>query len=84
VSVLVVTRCDQCGRSVELEPETLLPIGGDMLSVNIEDMGTQEFWVVNVCSFKCLKDWSLVSGKDWDKVTAASRRMAATFEEGES
>jgi len=71
-----VIACDQCDREHPVNPTTGLMAEGDMLVVDVEDLGTQELWSVHLCSFTCVSLWAQRVGGSWDKVRDAAARMA--------
>ena len=75
-----VIRCDNCASEYPVDPATGLMIEGDMLMVDVEDLGTQELWSVHLCSFECLSEWAPKVGGSWDRIKEAANRMKESEE----
>jgi hypothetical protein len=78
VTTRQVVECDNCGDQYTVDPVSGLLADGDMLMIDVEDLGTQELWSVHVCSFACLASWALRNGEAWDRIKEASVRMASS------
>jgi hypothetical protein len=80
VTTRQVVECDNCQEQYTVDPVSGMLMDGDMLMVDVEDLGTQEIWAVHLCSFACLASWALRNGEAWDRIKDASMRMAASEE----